>query len=356
MLNKRSRPLLTLLFFFSIHGGGLTSVWAAPDSVITVGALSGQLTVKRKGKGKPINLRSGQSLALGDVVSTGSESRASIIFPDGAQIRLNARASVEVTPPHRQKGGKLSLFRVIAGQVWARLRPNNAVETRTAVLGVRGTEILVDVAEDDSTTLTVTDGSVDFYNQFGAVTVDKDQQSVARVGSAPTFPVTIQNANFIVEWTLDLDRAVIPREQFFNTLDRAVATEQAAKLKETAAANPADAAARSNYGDALFDSGQYEAAAAEYAAALEKEPTSAQYALRLGSALLEEGRLDEAQQNFASVLNGNSPLSEGDLKALQSAIDGATPAPELPAAWTNTSAAPAWSGLASVALKRDRPE
>lgn len=356
MLTKCSRFLFTLLLLVCLNLGVLSCAWAAPDSVITVGALSGQMTVRRRGTNRVVPLRSGQSLYIGDVVTTGTESRASIIFPDGAQVRLNARTSVEVTPPLRQRSGKFSLFRVIAGQVWARLRPNNAIETRTAVLGVRGTEILLDVAEDQSTTLTVTDGVVDFYNQFGTVTVEQNQQSVARLGFAPTAPVTIQNAGFIVEWTLDLDRAVIPRETFFTTLDRAAARQQVGRLKEIAANQPTQAAALVAFGDALFDSGQYAEAATQYQAALGLEPNSPVYSVRAGHALLEAGQLEEAEQKFSSALNGNGSLSTEEQERLNALLEGQAQTANLPQIWSAPATAPAWSGLASVALARNRPE
>jgi tetratricopeptide (TPR) repeat protein len=356
MLTKCTRPFLAFLLFICLNFGALMPAWGAPDSVITVGASSGQLTVRRRGKGKPVELRSGHSLYIGDVISTGAESRASLIFPDGAQVRLNARAIVEVTPPRRQRGGKLSLFRVIAGQVWARLRPNNAVETRTAVLGVRGTEILVDVAADESTTLTVTDGAVDFYNEFGAVSVEQNQQSVARIGSAPSAPITIQNAGFIVEWTLDLDRAVIPREQFFTTLDRVAAGQQAQKLRAAAVAEPRNARARGALGDALFDSGQFNEAATEYNAALAVEPTNTAFTLRAGRALLEADRLEEAERQFVLALNGNMPLEPSQQQAVDALIQRGERTVPLPVTWSGKATAPAWGGLADIALTRDRPE
>jgi tetratricopeptide (TPR) repeat protein len=360
MLTSRCRSSL-LLFLLTL--GVLTlgmlvplvAATAAPDSVVTVGAITGKLSVRRKGAKTAVRLWSGQSLYIGDVISTGNESRASIIFPDGAQVRLNANATMQVTPPRRQRDGKLSLFRVIGGQIWARLRPNNAVETRTAVLGVRGTEILVDVAADETTTLTVTDGTVDFYNEFGAVVVAKDQQSVARLGAAPTAPLTIDNAGFIVEWTLDLDRAIIPRETVFVSLDPQVRRAETTRRAAAALAAPRDAALQAAYGDVLFDNADFEAAIKQFDAALQLEPQNTAYSLRKATALLEAQQLDEAQQNFALSLNGNAPLGADLSQTLATLFNASAAAPQIPAAWQNAAAAPAWSGLAAVALARDRP-
>ena len=48
-----------------------------------------------------------------------------------------------------------------------------------------GTVINLDIAEDGVTTLTVVDGEVDFYNNFGATVVGTSQQSTARPDAAP---------------------------------------------------------------------------------------------------------------------------------------------------------------------------
>lgn len=336
---------------------------AAPDSVVTVGASTGKLSVRRKGNGTVSRLMSGQSLYIGDVVFTGPESKASLLFPDGAQVRLNANASIEVTPPRRVRNGNIRLFKVIAGQVWARLRPGNAIETRTAVLGVRGTEIMLDVADDGSTTLTVTDGSVDFYNDLGAVLVGQSQQSVARFGAAPTAPITIQNAGFIVEWTLNLDRAVIPRETFFVSLDRSVAAREAQSRRELVRSEPQDASAHRDYADALFDMGNYEEAVQQYETALALRPGDAELTTRAGYALLEAGHVEAAERSFLLALNGNSPLSTPKIVSIDfdlSPESGSEPVSldsvPLEVALQRPTAAPALVGLASLALAHDRPE
>ncbi len=350
------------LLLFLLCCGHMETVYAAPDSVVTVGAASGSLSVRRKGLKTTAPLISGQSLAIGDTVFTGAQSKASLIFPDGAQVRLNANTVLEVTPPRRVRGGNLRLFRVIAGQIWARLRPGNAVETRTAVLGVRGTEVLVAVAPDGSTTLTVTDGSVDFYNEFGEVLVGQSQQSVARPGTAPTAPITIQNAGFIVEWTLELDRAVIPREKFFISLDRKTVALEAARRGAAARENSQDASRRRDYGDALFDLGRYEDASREYIAALQLTPQDVELSTRVGYALLEAGHVNRAERSFLLALNGNkAPIAPQvqsiglDWKSVMAMAEDSPNSALFLQASRRISAAPTLVGLASLALARDRP-
>lgn len=349
----RFRSILLLFLLCLAHP---QTSHGAPDSVVTVGAMSGQLQVRRKGVKVVAPLSSGQSLFIGDVISTGSQSKASLLFPDGAQVRLNSNSSLEVTTPRRVRNGNLRLFRVIGGQIWARLRPGNAIETRTAILGVRGTEVLLDVAPDGATKLTVTDGSVDFYNDFGAVVVDQFQQSSARPGTAPSAPLTVQNGNFTLEWTLDLDRAVLPREKFFVSLDRKVAASEALRRAAIVARNPGQVVPLRDYGDALFDSGRYDEAAQQYAAGLQISPRDVELSTRAGYALLQAGRVKAAEKSFLLALNGNQrvPVLQ-TINFGSGEASGSDFSPFL-ASSRQPAAAPTLVGLSFLALVRDRPE
>lgn len=221
----------------------------------------------------PPPLKEREPLYSGDVVGTGADGRAALLFSDGAQLRLDHNAAVEITRPEAS-GGRTNLFRALGGEIWARLRPGNAIRTRTVALGVRGTEILLRVAPDDgTTTLTVIEGEVDFFNEFGRVVVGTAQQSIARPGQAPTNPVTIDNPAFIVEWTLDLSRAALPREKRFGGVPAA------------------------SEGDALFASRRFAEALAAFDAANKFAPDPA-LQTRRGWALLELDRVDEAADAF----------------------------------------------------------
>ena len=101
-----SRFRLILLLFLALWSLP-RAVEAAPDSVVVVGARSGRLQVRRKGQKNFVPLLSGQSLNIGDIILTGAQSKASLLFPDGAQVRLNSNSAIEVTPPRRLKNGNL---------------------------------------------------------------------------------------------------------------------------------------------------------------------------------------------------------------------------------------------------------
>jgi tetratricopeptide (TPR) repeat protein len=302
-LLKKPNMRLALLVLFSAIALCTTASQAQTGPLATVLTVKGRLEVRRHSVANFVALPLRTSLFASDHVRTGPASKATLLFTDGAQVRLNANTSIEITSPTVSRG-KRSLFRVIGGEVWARLRFGQAVETRTAIAGVRGTQIHLTVQEDGTSTLFVEEGEVEFFNPFGEVVVATGQQSIARPGQAPTSPITIQNGGLILEWTLDLNRDLIPREKYFVSADRRLLQSQI-NLRAMRAQNARDdAASRLAYGDILFDTRRFEDALREYQAAAQLSPADSTMQLRLGYALLELNRLEDAETAFRRALNG----------------------------------------------------
>jgi hypothetical protein len=99
----------------------LAAAWARPVPPVTVGAVSGRLWVRRNAQ-PAMRLLARQPLYIGDIIETGERSKATILFPDGAQARLNANASIQITGTRLKRSNRQSLFRIITGQVAGRLR------------------------------------------------------------------------------------------------------------------------------------------------------------------------------------------------------------------------------------------
>lgn len=337
-LHQQSLLLLAFLFLSAVV---YRPAMGAPAAVGVVQTIQGQLTVMPGGAGNSAaNLDT--VLRTGDVVVTAANSKATLLFTDGAQVKLNANTRIVLTPATAVGKGKRSLFKVIRGQVSARLRPGQAAVTNTAIAGVRGTEIGLQVADDDTTTLAVIEGEVDFFNQFGEVIVGKTQQSVARTGAAPTAPITIQNAETIVEWSVDLNRAIIPREQYFFSLDQKAVAAETQRRSALAKSRRTDPSAHLNYADVLYDGRKFDAALLEYREAEKLLPGQAVTQTRIGQTLMELDRLDEAESAFRSA-TGASQVARVQTAAFEAA-DSA-----------DSNYAPALVGLAWLALTRNRP-
>ncbi len=314
----------------------------------TVQTLLGAATIRpvNASAAQPLRLR--RSLYPGDIVATGSGTKLTLLFQDGAQVRLRENTAVEIQSSSAARG-KANLLRVLGGEIWARLRPGNVLSTRTAALGVLGTEIRLAATDGDST-LTVIEGVVDFHNDFGEVTVNSSQQSVARVGQAPTKPVTIENAGFTVSWSFDLDRAVLPREQFYVSLNRKAVEAELQTRRDQAAKFPTDPKAKRDVGDALFDEGNFDEALASYQSAEtlvsnDKELHS-ELEARVGNALLELERPDEARVAFSGALGQQA----GAPQLTSAALEGNPAAPQ-----ADDSRDDALAGLAWLELLNNRP-
>ena len=338
--------VVTLVFL------GAEMVMAAAP-VATVQAASGTVTVKRKGVTALTPLAVRSSLNVGDVVGTGADGKATLLFSDGSQTHLNANSAIEITAPSSVGKGKQSLFRALSGEVWARLQPGKAAQTRAVNAGVRGTEFHLKVADDGTTTVTVLEGEVDFFNPHGAVVVGESQQSVARPNAAPTAPVTVPNAGLMIEWTLDLDRALIPREKFFITPERKALEGELQQRSGRVRLQPNDPDAHRDYGDALFDSGKFEDALKEYQEANRLAPNQPVTLTRLGDALLELGRVDEAEGSYRATLSPRvafNPSRDGNGAVFPlTYVRGSDYVGGVP------SHTPALIGLAWTALMRNRP-
>lgn len=269
--------------------------YAAPRAVATVLAATGTLNVQRVGQNQVAALPVRGALYTGDIVTTGPNGRANLLFSDGSPVRMRENSRLEITAPETPKAGT-SLFRALLGGIWSRLRPGRGAKTVYTNLVVRGTEFYVFVAPDGAATLTVIEGTVDFSNQFGAVQVNAAQQSLAEVGKAPTVPVTIDNPGLIIEWIQQIDFAAIPLEKFWTTADSVSAMRNVPQLR---AAN----AGAIQIGEALFDAGDAGAALAQFVG------QDANTQLHRGYALLKLARLDEAEAAFRVAL-ADAPLSD----------------------------------------------
>ncbi len=118
-----------------------TVVAVTQDTIAFVNKSEG--SVKRKGASGENPAASGDSLSVGDEITTGSNSRAEIIFADSSVVRLAAN-SVLTLKAATDTNTELELQ---AGEIWARiLKPLTdesffSITTSDLSAGVRGTSL-----------------------------------------------------------------------------------------------------------------------------------------------------------------------------------------------------------------------
>jgi hypothetical protein len=138
-----------------------------------------------RASGESASLVAGEWLVQGDTVEVGDGSFVRLLMKDESLLDLGARSRItlSVYDYSRIEKRRKASIRVFLGRVWARVAkafagdPSYVINGENAVAGVRGTELVFDVAEDGTATLTVVEGSVALTSKltgaselFGALT------------------------------------------------------------------------------------------------------------------------------------------------------------------------------------------
>ena len=150
--------------------------------VTTTGSVSiehaSAVVVQASLSGQSANAKVGDSIYLGDVVSTGSDGRVGITFTDGTAFDLSPNARMVMTefiydPNSKSNSSLLSLtkgtFTFVAGKIAK--TGDMKVDTPVATMGIRGTTPRVEIGDD---------GSVKF-----STLIEEGRNRVAR-GAAPS--------------------------------------------------------------------------------------------------------------------------------------------------------------------------
>lgn len=158
-----------------------------------------------------------QSLYPGDAVKTGPLSRAAILCVDESQIKLNENTLFilkNAAQSSRLKLGEVvpaavreifqSLYTVPQGEIW--LRNSNEkfrfeLETPAVTVGIRGTELNLQVSPDGTTRLVLLHGALSLENPLGRIDLHPGEEGFARPGQAPTKRVLLTPAD-AVQWSL----------------------------------------------------------------------------------------------------------------------------------------------------------
>jgi tetratricopeptide (TPR) repeat protein len=290
-------------------GGGIAH--AQNRAVATLLATRGAVSIVRGG-GPLAASRSGQQLQAGDVVRTGPNGSARLVTIDGKRATLGPNAEVEIAV----RGARINAGRVA---IWITGNGRTEIATPAAVAAADGTGFLVDVAPDGTTTLTVAEGTVEFYNERGREAVAAKQQSVAHPGQAPTRPVAVDPSGVLLfEATIDAlplslrtPRLGLPENRLRELLPA---------RREAARSAPADADAQLGLADVALDLGELEEAAAAYGRASTLRLGGTAPLLGLASVQLAQRRVDLVAQTVSQLRaldpNGSDAALAGGLLEL----------------------------------------
>ncbi|TDF95872.1 FecR domain-containing protein [Paenibacillus piri] len=148
------KSLLSLIIANCLFFSMLSTVWVQPaqaaktSRAAIVTEVNGNVTVKKAGGSKAYTVYADMSLNQGDVILTGAQSSAVLKIADHEdEITIGDNAEVNISELSEQAGGKQSKLKTFAGSIWVKVKSlvssedEFEVETPTAVMGVRGTQL-----------------------------------------------------------------------------------------------------------------------------------------------------------------------------------------------------------------------
>jgi len=175
--------ILMLLFCFSFLRFDLS----AEKNFAWVRLYAGDVKIKVAESKKWFVPKIGMALKNGDIIKTGKKSWITIAFENSSLTRIAQNSKVRVSKVEYDiKKKKLKSRLKIPGlgkiiSVIKKLKreepPKFDIETPTAVIGVRGTEFMVDVPDEDTSVFAVFEGKVivkDFVAEQGISTDDME--------------------------------------------------------------------------------------------------------------------------------------------------------------------------------------
>jgi len=193
---------LTFLVFPAAAGIVKVDVGTGTAAVTT---LTGKAVVTRVGTTQRLKLATGEILASGDQVTTGTGARLELKLPDGSYLRFDERTTFKLVSMAGSQKSQTRNIRVsmVVGKTWARVaklfgkkRGGFDISTQTAVAGVRGTTFRMNVEEDNSAVLKVYGGEVEVRQK------SKEKSSAKAAPPIFTKPVPIKGPHPISmeEW------------------------------------------------------------------------------------------------------------------------------------------------------------
>ncbi len=211
-----------LLLFIGLIFLLLSNSILSTDNIGKIISVQETVEIQREGETNWQLAKINLQLQEGDKVKTAQNGKAIILFEDGTTLKINNLSIIEIKKIDFENNSQIDVKK---GQIWAKIKTIKpfltpyTIYTPTAAAGVRGTEFDILVTSDESTSiLTVVDGEVAFYNEFGSVTVSDSQQSKAIYGRAPS-PPSIVDTNSWIKWTAEIQSVGLKIEYPFYSLN-----------------------------------------------------------------------------------------------------------------------------------------
>ena len=144
--------LLAVLCLFTVSASYAEEELIALDAKLNI--IAGQVKLTRVGSTKTDVISESCELYAGDLLETLKDSKASLAYEDGTNMRIKENTLVEVQPMS---------IRVFKGKTWYKFTKRGTefrIETPSLVAGIRGTEFEVAVSSRKKSSVSVVEGAV----------------------------------------------------------------------------------------------------------------------------------------------------------------------------------------------------
>ncbi|MCL5773978.1 MAG: FecR domain-containing protein [Firmicutes bacterium] len=162
------------------------------EVVAQVSGIKGKLQVQREGKSAWENAFVKMPDYLNDKLKTDSSSVAAVEFVIGGQVAIDKGTTIEITGEREAKDvtKRSGLKKIIlkAGSIWAKITKQQEelqIQTQGGVLGIEGTEFVVETQEKKDTTVYCLEGKVAFKTEDKVYEVSEGQKLVVPYQEVP---------------------------------------------------------------------------------------------------------------------------------------------------------------------------
>ncbi|OEU51777.1 MAG: hypothetical protein BA861_01325 [Desulfobacterales bacterium S3730MH5] len=167
--------------------------------IARVVSVQGSVHARRAGETRWIPVKINDTYRSGDMIRTQARSRAAIVLPNEATLRLDQKTTIIFSGSKEERTSLLDLI-TGAAHFFSRVPRSLKVVTPFVNAAVEGTEFFVRV-ERDQTLLSVFEGRVAAANKAGSLVLARGQSAVVQEGQAPVARVVIRPRN-AVQWAL----------------------------------------------------------------------------------------------------------------------------------------------------------
>jgi hypothetical protein len=170
-----NRPLFQIPFLASLlFYCSLSFAQPAKDIAVVLKA-TGDVRVNRVDAPAPEKANRGTRLNSGNVLRTGEESSAAMVFTDDKSVlKMRANSKVNIAG-EREQASLLKTIKLEFGQLWAKVTRSSApfrIETPSGVAAVKGTVFYCLIDPKGGTIVFCLEGAVELANKLGKILVN----------------------------------------------------------------------------------------------------------------------------------------------------------------------------------------